>query len=69
MAYLAEQVREVRKRIADRRLAAEEAAEERRREVAVKEEAHCCTKGRCAVTDTPQYLYMVICPAGSWVRA
>ena len=35
----------------------------------VKEEAHCCTKGRCTVTDTPQYLYMVICPAGSRVRA
>jgi len=33
MAYLAEQVREVRERIADRRLMAEEAAETRRREV------------------------------------
>ncbi len=33
MASFAEQIREVRQRIADRRLAAEEAAEERRREV------------------------------------
>ena len=36
MAYLAEQIREVRQRIADRRAAAEEAAENRRREVEEK---------------------------------
>ena len=36
MAYLAEQMREVRQRIADRRVAAEEAAEQRRREVETK---------------------------------
>ena len=36
MAYLAEQIREVRQRIADRRTAAIEAAEGRRREVEAK---------------------------------
>ena len=36
MAYLAEQIRDVRQRIADRRAAAEEAAENRRREVEEK---------------------------------